>query len=197
MATTTQRTAMVQIPAGVLAHLCMAANSGAFNATQLWGFTQVALQPYWIDTRTNGSAGNAAGNAAMRNVTPAKQQGGAMRNVTPAKQQGGANRKTRQASNARSKETVATLGTRTRNARSGSKRDQLVALIRFNPEGMARGQILEKLGLKGDKSGEMSVSNALSALTKKGAFLRRDGRYCPGPNIGAAATQEQAQLADA
>src|SRR4051812_1278067 len=61
-------------------------------------------------------------------------------------------------------------GTRTRRgstgARRGSKREDLLRVIRENPEGLTRGELLEKLGVKGDKSGEMSVSNALTALTK-------------------------------
>jgi hypothetical protein len=35
------------------------------------------------------------------------------------------------------------------------------------------------MGLKGNKSGEMSVSNALTALTKKNQ-IRRDGRAYHG-----------------
>jgi hypothetical protein len=33
------------------------------------------------------------------------------------------------------------------------------------------------MGLKGDKSGEMSVSNALMALTKSKQVSRRDRKY--------------------
>lgn len=61
-------------------------------------------------------------------------------------------------------------------ARSGSKREQLLQVIR-DGNGLTRGDILEKMGLKGDKSGEMSVSNALTALTKAKQVARRDGRY--------------------
>ncbi len=61
-------------------------------------------------------------------------------------------------------------------ARSGSKREQLLNVIR-NGGGLARGEILEKMGLKGNKSGEMSVSNALTALTKANQVSRRDGKY--------------------
>jgi hypothetical protein len=66
-----------------------------------------------------------------------------------------------------------------RRPRRGGKREQLLALIRQNPAGLARRDILERMGLKGDKSGEMSVSNALTALTKAGQVLRRDGKYIP------------------
>jgi hypothetical protein len=47
----------------------------------------------------------------------------------------------------------------------GSKRDALLQVIRIGG-GLSRGEILEKTGLKGDKSDAMSVSNALTALTK-------------------------------
>jgi hypothetical protein len=33
------------------------------------------------------------------------------------------------------------------------------------------------MGLKGNKSGEMSVSNAVTALTKANQVTRRNGRY--------------------
>ena len=70
-------------------------------------------------------------------------------------------------------------GGRTR-ARRGSKREQLLELIRQHPGGLARKDILEKMGLKGDKSGEMSVSNALTALTKTNQVARHEGRYRSG-----------------
>lgn len=60
-----------------------------------------------------------------------------------------------------------------RQARRGSRREALMELIR-SAAGLSRGEILERMGLKGDKSGEMSVSNALTALTK-GNHVRRDG----------------------
>jgi hypothetical protein len=62
-------------------------------------------------------------------------------------------------------------------ARRGSKREQLLELIRQNPTGLARKDILERMGLKGDKSGEMSVSNALTALTKSNQVSRYEGKY--------------------
>jgi hypothetical protein len=65
-------------------------------------------------------------------------------------------------------------------ARKGSKREELIAVIKDSAQGMTRGEILEKMGLKGNKSGEMSVSNALTALTKANQVLRRDGRYVVG-----------------
>jgi hypothetical protein len=62
-------------------------------------------------------------------------------------------------------------------SRRGSKRDALLGIIKSNPGGLTRGEILEKMGLKGDKSGAMSVSNALTALSKANQVVRRDGKY--------------------
>jgi hypothetical protein len=50
-------------------------------------------------------------------------------------------------------------------------------VIKDNPSGLTRGEILERMSLKGDKAGEMSVSNALTALTKANQVTRREGRY--------------------
>lgn len=61
--------------------------------------------------------------------------------------------------------------------RRGSKRAGILAVLEDNPHGLNRGEILEKLGLKGNKAGEMSVSNALTALTKSNEVVRRDGKY--------------------
>ena len=80
------------------------------------------------------------------------------------------------------KATTAGQPTRTRRAaagRRGSKREELLRVIRAG-DGLSRGQILEKMGLKGNKSGEMSVSNALTALTKAQQVSRRDGKYFVG-----------------
>ena len=63
---------------------------------------------------------------------------------------------------------------RTSGSRRGSKRDELLKVVREGG-GLTRGQILEKMGLKGNKTGEMSVSNALTALTKNNQ-LRWEGR---------------------
>jgi len=71
-------------------------------------------------------------------------------------------------------------GPRRQQARRGSKREALMQLIKDNPNGLARGEILERMGLKGDKSGEMSISNALTALTKGNQVFRRDGKYIAG-----------------
>ncbi len=47
-------------------------------------------------------------------------------------------------------------GPRRQQARRGSKRDALMQVIKANPSGLTRGEILERMGLKGDKAGEMS-----------------------------------------
>jgi len=62
-------------------------------------------------------------------------------------------------------------------ARRGSRREALLQTIRENPSGLKRGEILERMGLKGDKAGEMSVSNALTALTKSNQVARHEGKY--------------------
>ncbi len=66
---------------------------------------------------------------------------------------------------------------RGRGARSGSRREAIIAVIRETAAGLSRGEILEKMGLKGDKAGEMSVSNALTALTKSNQVSRESGKY--------------------
>jgi hypothetical protein len=60
--------------------------------------------------------------------------------------------------------------------RRGSRREALLELIRQS-DGLSRGEILERMALKGDKSGETSVSNALTALTKSNQLRREGGKY--------------------
>jgi hypothetical protein len=60
--------------------------------------------------------------------------------------------------------------------RRGSRREALLQIINEGG-GLSRREILERMGLKGDKSGEMSVSNALTALTKSNQLARREGKY--------------------
>ena len=68
-------------------------------------------------------------------------------------------------------------GRHTQTARRGSRREALLEVIRGNSGGLSRGEILQRMGLKGDKSGEMSVSNALTALSKSGQVSRNEGKY--------------------
>src|SRR5215213_8021303 len=75
---------------------------------------------------------------------------------------------------------------RQRQTRRGSRREGLLELIRQS-NGLSRGEILERMGLKGDKSGEMSVSNALTALAKSNQVRRDGGKYYPAlPDQGEA-----------
>jgi hypothetical protein len=83
---------------------------------------------------------------------------------------------------AKSGKSVALQGTRRRSegqrqARRGSRREGILELLRQAGAGLSRGELLERLGLKGDKSGEMSVSNALTALTKGNHVRRQSGKY--------------------
>jgi hypothetical protein len=64
--------------------------------------------------------------------------------------------------------------------RRGSKRDEILQVIKEHPGGLTRGELLERMNLKGDKSGEMSVSNALTGLTKSNQIRREDGKYLTG-----------------
>src|SRR5262245_50421847 len=66
---------------------------------------------------------------------------------------------------------------RAKRGRSGGRRPAIMAALEDNPHGLTRGEILERLGMKGNKAGEMSVSNALTGLTKSGQVVRRVGRY--------------------
>jgi hypothetical protein len=63
-------------------------------------------------------------------------------------------------------------------ARRGSRREGLLELIRQS-DGLSRGEILERMGLRGDKQGAMSVSNALNALAKRNQVRREGGKYYP------------------
>jgi hypothetical protein len=66
---------------------------------------------------------------------------------------------------------------RAQQGRRSSRRDGIMGALADIPHGLSRGEILDKLGLKGNKQGEMSVSNALKALTKTNQVVRKDGKY--------------------
>jgi hypothetical protein len=68
---------------------------------------------------------------------------------------------------------------RPRRGRRGEKRQAVLDLFKQHPEGLSRGELLNLMGVKGNKSGEQSVSNALSALTKQSQLGRREGKYVP------------------
>jgi hypothetical protein len=61
----------------------------------------------------------------------------------------------------------------------GEKRQAVLEIISQHPDGLSRGEILNLIGVKGDKSGEQSVTNALSALTKQNQLGKNDGKYVP------------------
>jgi hypothetical protein len=61
-------------------------------------------------------------------------------------------------------------------ARRGSRRQEILDLL-AQSQGLSRGEILQRMGLTGDKSGEMSVSNALTAITKRNLARREGGKY--------------------
>jgi hypothetical protein len=65
---------------------------------------------------------------------------------------------------------------RTSSRRRGSRREELLKIIKQG-HGLTRGELLDKMGLKGNKPGEMSVSNALTALTKSKQVARKDRKY--------------------
>jgi hypothetical protein len=66
-----------------------------------------------------------------------------------------------------------------RTGRRGEKRQAVLDLIQKNPVGLSRGEILVQMGVKGNKSAEQSVSNALSALKKSEKVNSHEGKYVP------------------
>ena len=70
-------------------------------------------------------------------------------------------------------------GARRSTSRRGEKRQAVLDLIQKNPIGLSRGEILVQMGVKGNKSAEQSVSNALSALKKSEKVNSREGKYVP------------------
>jgi DNA-binding transcriptional ArsR family regulator len=72
-----------------------------------------------------------------------------------------------------SRRTAAKAG---RRAPRGEKRRSVLDLIQKS-NGLTRGEILSNLGVKGDKSAEQSVSNALTALKKQNLVVSRDRKY--------------------
>ena len=73
--------------------------------------------------------------------------------------------------------TSAPKGKRGGSGKRGSRQDGILSLLRGKADGLSRGDILEGLGLKGDKTGEQSVSNALGNMKKAGKIGQKDGRY--------------------
>lgn len=61
--------------------------------------------------------------------------------------------------------------------RRTGRRQEVLDLVKTTPEGLKRADILERLNIKGERSEEQSVSNALSALKRQGQLEQRDGKY--------------------
>jgi hypothetical protein len=59
----------------------------------------------------------------------------------------------------------------------GQKQAEVLRVIEQKTGGMTRGEAIDALGIKGSKSGEQSVSNALTALKKAGKIASRDGKW--------------------
>ena len=92
--------------------------------------------------------------------------------ATPARQPRGPRR-----SEATIKKPSAEPGAR---PQAGSRREAILRAVREEPSGLSRGEIFQRMGLKGNKSAEKSVSNALTALTKNNQVSRREGKYVIG-----------------
>lgn len=61
--------------------------------------------------------------------------------------------------------------------RRAGVRQQVLKSVQDSPRGLSRADVLEKLGAKGDKSAEQSVSNALAALKKNKSISATNGIY--------------------
>lgn len=61
--------------------------------------------------------------------------------------------------------------------RRGGKREEILSYIKQKPSGITRGELIEQLGVKGDRSAEQSISNALSALKRTNQVYSSGGRY--------------------
>ena len=60
--------------------------------------------------------------------------------------------------------------------RRAGVRDQVLSLVTANP-GITRSALIAEMNIKGDKSAEQSLSNALAALKKGGQIDNPDGNY--------------------
>ncbi|MGX7894383.1 hypothetical protein [Tsuneonella sp. HG222] len=67
--------------------------------------------------------------------------------------------------------------TQQRSSRRTGIRDQVLSAIQGSAQGMNRSQLLAAMDVKGDRSGEQSVSNALAALKKSGSITATNGVY--------------------
>ena len=65
----------------------------------------------------------------------------------------------------------------TRAPRSSSKRETIITMIQDHKEGMSRAELIEALGIKGNKAQEQSLSNTLANLKKAAKLTAKDGKY--------------------
>lgn len=68
-------------------------------------------------------------------------------------------------------------GTANTRARRGSRRQAILNVLLAKDGPMKRDALLRAFGVKGDKAGEMSISNALTALVKTAQIVRVDDGY--------------------
>lgn len=61
----------------------------------------------------------------------------------------------------------------------GTRREAIMQALSRSTTGMSRGELIAAFDVRGDKSAEMSVSNALTALMKAGQIGRHNGKYFP------------------
>ncbi len=59
----------------------------------------------------------------------------------------------------------------------GSRQQSVLAVIAKSKKGMTRGDILQAMGLKGNKGEERAISNALTALKKAKRVTSKDRKY--------------------
>ena len=64
-----------------------------------------------------------------------------------------------------------------RKPRESGKRNEVLTLVQSFPHGATRGDLIDKLNIKGDKAAEQSLSNALASLKKQGHLTQTDGKY--------------------
>ena len=85
-----------------------------------------------------------------------------------------------------------------RRRRRGSRRAEIMsAIAAFGAAGAGRAEIIGALDVKGDKSAEQSVSNALAALKKSGAVAHEDGKYIAQAEESAPAPEAREGAAEA
>lgn len=60
--------------------------------------------------------------------------------------------------------------------RQGSKRADTLAFVQRNGPS-SRSEIINAIGIKGNRSSEMAISNVCTALIKNGELVRHNGKY--------------------